>query len=151
MMADGRRIKQILINLLSTAIKFTPPQGTIGLEVAGIHTPDSLVKLTVWDTGVGIPDEARLHLFEPFVQVDSTLSRRYEGTGLGLALVQRMAELHGGTVDVESQVGNGSRFTVTLPWILQTIENPISTPALHEQSPSPPLPMPATHTPQSSA
>ncbi len=149
-MADGRRIKQILINLLSNAIKFTPTDGTVGLEVIAAcpnqshNQPNqSAVQLIVWDTGVGIPDEARLHLFEPFVQVDSSLSRRYEGTGLGLALVQRMAELHGGAVDVESQVGVGSRFTVTLPWALSHLEETNNPPALHEQSLYPARPMPA--------
>jgi PAS domain S-box-containing protein len=126
MLADGRRLKQILINLLSNAIKFTPTAGRIGLEVTAASEPTPVVHLTVWDTGVGIPDDARVHLFEPFVQVDSSLSRRYEGTGLGLALVQRMAELHGGTVTVESQVGQGSRFIVTLPWLRPPLEEKLA-------------------------
>lgn len=124
MMADGRRVKQILINLLSNAIKFTPQGGRVGLEIVGSRTPCSAITFTVWDTGVGIPEEAREHLFEPFVQVDSSLSRRYEGTGLGLALVKRMAELHGGTVAVESQIDQGSRFIVKLPWqCSQTVQS----------------------------
>jgi len=72
----------------------------------------------VWDTGIGIPPEKMGLLFQPFMQLDSGLSREYEGTGLGLALVRRLAELHGGKVGVESDgvPGNGSRFTVWLPW-----------------------------------
>ncbi|MCB0107252.1 MAG: PAS domain S-box protein, partial [Caldilineaceae bacterium] len=116
LMADGRRLKQMLINLLSNAIKFTAQGGRVGLEVAVDEATIPEISFTVWDTGVGIPEEAQEHLFEPFVQVDSSLARRYEGTGLGLALVKRMAELHGGQVTVESHVGQGSRFVVKLPW-----------------------------------
>ncbi|MCB0184281.1 MAG: response regulator, partial [Caldilineaceae bacterium] len=71
---------------------------------------------TVWDTGIGIAKEDMKRLFQPFVQLDSKLSRLYEGTGLGLALVDRLAQLHGGTVALESEVGKGSRFTVSIPW-----------------------------------
>jgi len=127
MMADGRRIKQMLINLLSNAIKFTSAGERIGLEIWGNTTPIPEITFVVWDTGVGIPDEAREHLFEPFVQVDSSLSRRFEGTGLGLALVKRMVELHGGTITVESQVDQGSRFIVKLPWSLPGEEQPKKT------------------------
>jgi CheY-like chemotaxis protein len=70
----------------------------------------------VWDSGIGISREDLARLFQPFVQLDSGLSRQYAGTGLGLAMVRRLAELHGGGVAVESQVGEGSRFTVSLPW-----------------------------------
>ncbi len=116
-LADERRLKQILLNLLSNAVKFTPDGGTVGLEVIGIPNQGPSVQFVVWDTGVGIPQEAMERLFKPFVQLDSRLSRQFEGTGLGLALVYRMAELHGGSVAVESTVGQGSRFTVTLPWL----------------------------------
>jgi PAS domain S-box-containing protein len=114
--ADERRLKQMLINLLSNAVKFTPEGGQVGLEVAG----DSIrqqVRLAVWDTGIGIPPEQQALLFQPFVQLDGSLARKYEGAGLGLALVRSMAELHGGSVTVESAgFGQGSRFTITLPW-----------------------------------
>jgi len=80
------------------------------------------VYLTVWDTGIGIAKEDIAKLFQPFVQLDSKLSRQYEGTGLGLALVARLTEMHGGTVALTSEVGKGSRFTVTLPWAPQQIE-----------------------------
>jgi CheY-like chemotaxis protein len=71
----------------------------------------------VWDTGIGIDQTDMPHLFEPFVQADSSLARQHEGTGLGLSLVYRLTEMHGGSVAVESKVGEGSRFTVSLPWV----------------------------------
>lgn len=114
--ADGRRLKQILLNLLSNAVKFTPEAGSIHLQVSGRQNAEPVVHFVVSDTGVGIPQEAIAHLFQPFIQVDSSLSRQYDGTGLGLALVYRMVAMHGGTVTVSSEVGQGSRFTVTLPW-----------------------------------
>jgi signal transduction histidine kinase len=113
--ADERRLKQILVNLLTNAVKFTPEGGSIGLEVAG-DAERGAVHFTVWDTGIGIAAEDMERLFQPFLQLDSRLSREHTGTGLGLSLVQRLAEMHGGGVSVESEVGKGSRFTVSLPW-----------------------------------
>ena len=113
--ADERRVKQVLVNLLTNAAKFTPEGGTIGLEVVG-DAERGAVHLTVWDNGIGIAQEDMDRLFEPFVQLDSSLSRGHAGTGLGLPLVQRLAEMHGGSVSVESTAGEGSRFTVSLPW-----------------------------------
>ena len=115
MQADERHLKQILVNLLSNAVKFTPEGGEFGLEVEG-DVEQELIHFTVWDTGIGIPPDQIERLFQPFVQLDSSLSRQYAGTGLGLALVHRLAKLHGGGVSVESEVGKGSRFTVSLPW-----------------------------------
>ncbi len=112
---DGRRLRQILINLLNNAIKFTPPGGQVGLKVVG-DIAAAVIHFTVWDTGIGISEEDMGRLFQPFVQLDSSLSRPYTGTGLGLTLVARLAEMHGGGVTVESTVGQGSRFTVSLPW-----------------------------------
>jgi CheY-like chemotaxis protein len=112
--ADERRLKQILVNLLSNAVKFTPEGGKIGIDVTRDDVQE-VVKITVWDTGVGILQEDLPRLFQPFVQLDSRLSRQYAGTGLGLALVRRMVEMHGGKVTVESEVGKGSRFIVVLP------------------------------------
>jgi CheY-like chemotaxis protein len=113
--ADERRIRQVLINLLSNAVKFTPDGGEVCLEVEA--DPESeIIQFNIIDTGIGIAAENLDRLFKPFVQLDSSLSRRYSGTGLGLALVRRIVELHGGSVSLESEEGKGSRFTVTLPW-----------------------------------
>lgn len=113
--ADERRLKQILVNLLSNAVKFTPSGGQVGLEVKADATRE-VVDFIVWDTGIGISQEDTSRLFRPFVQLDSRLNRQFTGTGLGLSLVYRMTELHGGSVALESEVGRGSRFTVSLPW-----------------------------------
>ena len=113
--ADPRRIQQILVNLLVNAVKFTPQGGEVGLEVIG-YREKGLICFTVRDTGVGIAATDIERLFTPFVQVGSTSTRPNEGSGLGLALVRQLARLHGGTVTVTSEVGCGSRFTVTLPW-----------------------------------
>ena len=115
MIADERRLVQILINLLSNAVKFTPAGGEIGLGVEG-DAELGLVYFVVWDSGIGIPSEAQARLFQPFEQLDGKLSRPYEGTGLGLSLVSQLTAMHGGTVSLESVVGQGSRFTVALPW-----------------------------------
>ena len=113
--ADERRLKQILMNLLSNAVKFTPHGGSVGLGVDG-DSEGNTVRFTVWDTGIGVPESQLTRLFTPFFQADSGYTRQYSGTGLGLSLVRRFAALHGGSVDVESTVGVGSRFSVTLPW-----------------------------------
>ena len=115
---DSRRLKQVLVNLLSNAVKFTPTEGSIGLEVTA-DTAQNHIHLTVWDTGIGIDKTQFDKLFEPFVQLDNEPTRRYSGTGLGLTLVNRMALLHKGTVNVDSEPGQGSRFTITLPWDLE--------------------------------
>ncbi len=116
LISDERRLKQILVNLLSNAVKFTPEGGEVALEVAGDRASRQ-VCFTVRDTGIGISPEDLARLFQPFVQLDSRLSRNYPGTGLGLALVKRLTTLLGGHTLVESQPGAGSRFTVVLPWI----------------------------------
>ena len=113
--ADARRLKQMLVNLLSNAVKFTPEGGSIGMDVAA-KIEEKVVRFTVWDKGIGIKPEDLSKLFKPFVQLDSGLARQYSGTGLGLSLVKRMAELHGGGIQVESVPGEGSRFTIALPW-----------------------------------
>jgi PAS domain S-box-containing protein len=112
--ADERIVKQILVNLLSNAVKFTPVGGSIGLE-AYRSVDSTQVCFTVWDTGIGIDEKDRERLFQPFVQLDAGLNRQYGGTGLGLALAARLAGVHGGTIELESTVGSGSRFTLSLP------------------------------------
>ncbi|MCX6031060.1 MAG: GAF domain-containing protein [Chloroflexi bacterium] len=109
---DERRLRQVLLNLLSNAVKFTPEQGRVGLTAAG---KAGGVEFVVWDTGIGIAAEHQPLLFQPFSQVDDDLARRYQGSGLGLALVKQLIELHGGWVAVESAPGRGSRFHVWLP------------------------------------
>jgi signal transduction histidine kinase len=114
---DEQRIRQVLVNLLNNAVKFTGPGGHITLEVAlETHAPQPLLRLSVSDTGVGIAPENLAKLFKPFVQVDGGLNRLYGGTGLGLTLVKRIVELHGGQVAVQSQAGVGSCFMVFLPY-----------------------------------
>jgi PAS domain S-box-containing protein len=115
MFADPRRIKQILVNLLGNAVKFTPEYGELGLEVIG-NDQDDLVTFTVWDRGIGISEADIEKLFQPFIQLDSSLSRSYAGTGLGLSLAQRLAFVHGGEIKVTSKVNEGSRFSVSIPW-----------------------------------
>jgi len=121
---DELRMRQALINLLSNAVKFTPDGGSVTLEVTAesSHIPgdshaaaSGMLQLSVIDTGIGIAPEEMHKLFQAFTQLDGGLSRRHEGTGLGLNLVKRIVELHGGTVRVASQVGKGSRFTIELP------------------------------------
>ena len=134
---DARRAKQIVHNLLSNAVKFTPDGGTVTLalrrvtagEIAALRPGDGLrvfpppapgharyLEIAVSDTGIGIDATALRELFQPFMQVDSSLSRRFEGTGLGLTMVQRLVELHGGGLMVRSTPGSGSTFAVWLPW-----------------------------------
>jgi len=113
--ADDRRLKQMLVNLLSNAVKFTPEGGQAGLDVTGDAATNTVV-FTVWDTGIGIAEQDMDKLFTPFAQIDSGLSRQYEGSGLGLALTARMVNLCGGSIAVESEPDQGSRFTLSLPW-----------------------------------
>lgn len=114
-LADERLLKQALLQLLSNAVKFTPEKGKAGLEIHG-DAAQQIVHMTVWDTGIGIAQEDIEQLFQPFVQLDTRLSREYVGAGFGLALTRHIVTLHGGRIDVESTVGEGSRFRITLPW-----------------------------------
>jgi diguanylate cyclase (GGDEF)-like protein/PAS domain S-box-containing protein len=118
--ADKVKFKQILYNLLSNAVKFTPEGGNIFIEAeltSNIsHNPaPQLLRLSVIDTGIGIKKEDHERIFSEFEQVDSSFSRKYEGTGLGLALTKRLVELHGGEIFLESEEGKGSKFTITIP------------------------------------
>jgi len=112
--ADRGRVRQVLLNLLSNAIKFTPDGGQITVA-AGPVNGVSEVRVAVTDTGIGIAAEDQPKLFQEFSQLDASASRKYEGTGLGLALSRRLVELHGGAIGVESEIGKGSTFWFTLP------------------------------------
>jgi PAS domain S-box-containing protein len=134
--ADARKVKQIVYNLLSNAVKFTGDGGQVTLHAgivprAGVGAPSGswsgrslpladnefaeFLEISVTDSGIGVSEEGLKHLFSPFSQIDSGLSRSFQGTGLGLVMVKLLSELHGGTVAVESAPGEGSRFTVWLP------------------------------------
>ena len=115
MHADPTKTRQILFNLLSNAAKFTK-QGSVTLDVARVTTGSTdHLEFSVIDTGIGLTEEQKERLFRPFTQADSSISRKYGGTGLGLALVWRFCQMMGGTVRVESLHGHGARFTVRLP------------------------------------
>jgi PAS domain S-box-containing protein len=111
--ADQLRLRQILYNLLSNAVKFTPAGGTISVSIASVPAEQS-VRITVSDTGIGIADEERVHIFDKFYQVGVTTGGVREGTGLGLAICKQLIEMHGGRIWVESEPGRGSRFHFTL-------------------------------------
>lgn len=149
---DELRMRQLLINLLTNAVKFTPVGGQITLEVYLESTQPEFVEdvlssgmsnvcFSVNDTGIGIPESFHNKLFQPFVQVDSKLNRQYEGTGLGLTLVKQIAELHGGTVRLLSQLGKGSCFTVCLPQSCLTSDNSSLSQTLAPNSLSKPVEM----------
>lgn len=109
--ADERRLRQILLNLLSNAVKFTDA-GSVRLQVRRV---EAAIEFRVQDTGIGISEADLSRLFQPFEQLESGMNRRYQGTGLGLALSQRLAQLMGGKITIESQPGQGSCFTLHLP------------------------------------
>lgn len=127
---DERRIRQVLINLLNNAVKFTDIGGSITLTVTLLsgeeYGENSFLRFAVKDTGIGIAPENITKLFQPFIQIDSALNRKYEGTGLGLALVKRIVEMHNGNVGLTSELGVGSCFTVELPCGSTVLANPKS-------------------------
>jgi signal transduction histidine kinase len=131
---DQRKTKQIVYNLLSNAVKFTDDGGMVTLRAcradrARLQGPQLIgagpalvsdvpyfLEVSVTDTGIGIDPQQLPRLFQPFVQLDSSLSRQYDGTGLGLALVKQLVELHGGALAVNSRPGHGSKFIIWLPY-----------------------------------
>jgi len=110
--ADRSKVKQVMSNLLSNAVKFSPPGGRVALTTA--RAGDRLL-IDVEDSGIGIHPDDQQRIFEAFTQVDGSLARQYQGTGLGLTLVKRFAEMHGGRVTLVSEPATGSRFTVEIP------------------------------------
>ncbi len=112
LIADELRLRQMLVNLLSNALKFTPAIGQIGLKVSRW---EGWIAFTVWDTGIGIPDDKQHLIFQKFQQLENPLTRRFEGAGLGLVLTQRLARLHGGDISFVSKEDQGSQFTLLLP------------------------------------
>jgi signal transduction histidine kinase len=109
---DRAKIQYTLTNLLDNALRFTPQGGKVGLDVDG-H--DREVWISVWDTGVGIPDEELQNIFRPFYQVEDSLTREHEGMGVGLSIAKGLIELCGGRIWVKSTVSQGSRFTFAIP------------------------------------
>jgi signal transduction histidine kinase/HAMP domain-containing protein len=114
--ADRGRVRQILLNLLSNAIKFTPDGGRITVT-ASLDNGGDFARIAVADTGIGIARDDQPKLFKEFAQIDASASRKYEGTGLGLALSKRLVELQGGEIGLDSDVGKGSTFWFTLPQV----------------------------------
>jgi signal transduction histidine kinase len=112
LLADARRVKQMLLNLLSNAVKFTPARGQVTVTT---RIDSSGIDITVADTGIGIAAEKIPVVFTPFAQVDGSLKRRYEGTGLGLSLTKGLIELHGGTITMKSIPGTGTTVTLWFP------------------------------------
>ncbi len=114
--ADERKLKQIVFNLLANAVKFTEPGGTVAVEAARVeHEDGERLVVAVTDTGIGIAAEDLDRIFRPFEQLDGSVARRFDGTGLGLALVKRLLSLHGGGIEVLSTPGSGSTFRFWLP------------------------------------
>ncbi|MBD1808729.1 response regulator [Microcoleus sp. FACHB-SPT15] len=112
LIADELRLRQMLMHLLSNALKFTDAGGEIGLRV---NRWEDWIAFTIWDTGIGIPPEKQHLIFQKFQQLEKPLTRRFEGTGLGLVLTQRLAHLHGGDISFVSKLNEGSQFTLLLP------------------------------------
>jgi protein-histidine pros-kinase len=115
---DPTRLRQVFVNLIGNAIKFTE-EGTVDVTVTAVPHPrapaTALVTCIVRDTGIGIPRDRLVNIFDAFTQVDASVSRKYGGTGLGLAITRRLVDLMGGTIEVDSAEGVGSTFCVTIP------------------------------------
>ncbi|MEK6692620.1 MAG: ATP-binding protein, partial [Nitrospirota bacterium] len=129
--ADERRMRQVMLNLMSNALKFTPDGGSVWVSARRIRSAPSpipsphrgedegeggfFIEISIADTGIGISEEDQKRLFLPFQQLETTLSKKYPGTGLGLNLCKRFVELHGGRIWVESEPGKGSKFSFAIP------------------------------------
>ncbi|MCX5828965.1 MAG: ATP-binding protein [Deltaproteobacteria bacterium] len=113
---DEHKLKQVLMNIIGNAIKFTRKGAiSVNIEPVSISGEDMVVRFSITDTGIGIPEEKKKHIFEAFSQVDSSMTRRYGGTGLGLTVTKQLVELMGGTIECESVEGAGSTFRFTVP------------------------------------
>ena len=131
LLGDQLRIKQILLNLLGNAIKFTAEGSiTLSTQLLEQHDTSVLVQIAVRDSGIGINPEALEYIFKPFVQEDGSISRKYGGTGLGLTISRRLAELMGGSISVESTLGVGTIFRVNIPFSVPNSSNVIVQPTL---------------------
>lgn len=121
LLGDPTRIEQVLINLVNNAIKFTN-QGEVRVEVSIVSTVKDMctVMFSVSDTGIGISEEQQRHMFVPFHQLDSSITRKYGGTGLGLSISKNIVSMLGGTIDLQSVEGLGSKFFFTLPLVMQS-------------------------------
>ena len=119
LVADKRVCKQMLLNLLSNAIKFTEAEGRI---TVGARRTGELIEIVVADDGIGIADEDLAKLGKPFVQAESSYDRSYEGAGLGLSVVKGLARLHGGELDLQSELGRGTTATIRLPVVCEPVE-----------------------------
>lgn len=115
---DERKFKQIVFNLLSNAVKFSPDSGkvTLAAQTARENNGKKFLVISVSDTGIGISGQDTERLFRSFEQLDGSMSRKYEGTGLGLVIVKRLAELHGGSIEVKSKLNEGSTFYIRIPY-----------------------------------
>jgi signal transduction histidine kinase len=134
--ADGAKLGQILMNLVTNAIKYTPERGRVSIEARALR---DVVEVRVTDSGIGIAPEDRQRIFERFTQVDSSATRSQGGTGLGLAITKDLIELHGGTISVQSDLGQGSRFVFTIP---QATQDAVAEAALPETTGRPgPVPL----------
>jgi signal transduction histidine kinase len=128
---DRERIGQVLRNLLSNAITHTPEGGRITVD---LKDEGHELRLTVADTGVGIPPEDLPYVFERFYRVDPSRVRATGGAGLGLTIAKRLVEAHGGTISVESELGKGTQFTLTLPKNASPVAHDLNAPSNDQES-----------------
>lgn len=127
LIGDSMRVNQILLNLLSNAIKFTPKDGVVKLEIKKLRSVGSKIwlRFVIKDSGIGMKAEFLEHLYEPFEQADSGIARKYGGTGLGMAITKNLVAIMDGFIEVESEEGVGTTFTVDLPFGLSKVDKKV--------------------------
>jgi signal transduction histidine kinase len=118
--ADREKLKQVLYNLIDNGIKFTDKPGLVEIKVEKL---ENHVQFLVRDTGIGMEEEKFETIFKPFVQIDGSRSRKYAGTGLGLALAHKIVELHNGSIKVKSEIGKGTTFVISIPMNKAVVNN----------------------------